>query len=241
MPQIRTPRRRAALLFTTVLLAGPSLPLAAQTSHPLWQQTRQHLARLGGLVAGQVEYRISQQGAGRRAQYRAVEQLAGWDGSQPQRRWVASADSPMQGLAEVRPPADFNPADHPERVLLDIDTVEPAGVELRGAVPAQVFDIQGHLEAQESLAGSQQARRVGFRGQVWVEQDGGAPLRLDYQLDGLPFTQEFRYQVDFAPDVRNHRQVPVQARLTVTTRLPLVGSSTVQRQLQFSDWQERPQ
>lgn len=232
---------RASLLFLTAGLAALTPHLAAQASNPLWQETRQHLQSLSTLVAGQVDYRISQQGMGRRAQYRATQQLQGWDGQQPRRLWVSARESALQGLAETLPPPGFNPADHPERVLLEVDTVEPAGVEARGEVLAQAFDIQGHLDAQESLAGAAQERRVAFKGRVWVLKDGGAPLGLAYQIQGLPFTSEFSYQVDFAPDKRWQRHLPSQARLTITTRLPLVGSSTVDRQLQFSDWQERPQ
>lgn len=232
---------RASLLFLTAGLAMFTPHLAAQASHPLWQETRQHLQSLSALVAGQVDYRISQQGVGRRAQYRATEQLQGWDGPQPRRRWVSAHGSSLQGLAEALPPPGFNPADHPERVLLEVDTVEPAGVEARGEVLAQVFDIQGHLDAQESLAGTVQERRLAFKGRVWVLKDGGAPLSLVYRVEGLPFTSEFSYQVDFAPDERWQRHLPSQARLTISTRLPLIGSSTVDRQLQFSDWQERPQ
>ncbi|MGM9516855.1 hypothetical protein ACS5PK_21600 [Roseateles sp. DB2] len=232
---------RASLLFTAAVLTAFAQPLAAQTSHPLWQQTRQHLQDLSSLAAGQVDYRVSQQGAGRRAQYRAIERLQGWDGTQPRRHWVSARDSALQGLAEALPPPGFNPADHPDRVLLEIDAAEPAGVEARGNILAQAFDIRGHLDACESLAGSQQEHKLSFRGRVWVQQDSGAPLSLAYQVEGLPFVSEFSYQVYFAPDERWQRHLPSQALLTITTRLPLIGSSTVDRQLRFSDWQERPQ
>lgn len=226
----------AAALLSLCATAG------AAPDDPLWRQAQSQMDALRPYVAGQVDVAVQGSGLRSREDYSAALRLTAWQGGQPQRDAQALRGKPLNGMSDPQPNGALNAADHPERSLLAVETVERGDSLEQDGQRLQQFKVSGSLPVQELVPGNTRPHAPHpFSGEVWVTADRGTPVRARYQVQGLPFTPEFVYSVSFQADPASGLNLPRTSRLQVRTELPLIGATTLDRQWLMQDWQRRPQ
>ena len=179
------------LLVLSTLMLISALSTHAQGVDPLWLKVKAQIEQTNNFVASEVSAHTEIiDGDGKNQDtIDKKTRLTGWKNGEPVRSVVSSVETHKSALGDAQ--FDQGLANHPEKVLAGILTVERQGETILDSTLCVVFKVTGQLVKK---------RKISFTGTIWVEKTTGLPLRIDYYYDPshIPMTKAMNESMIYA-------------------------------------------
>lgn len=212
------------LLVSLILLSSP-LSFAAGSVDPLWSRalsiTQANQAYVAGEVVTDTEV-LDSDNQSQEVTHKKLR-LSGWKDGQPLWDVIWLTEAQKSGLANVKFP--LNIAEHPDYALFngEVERTEKITVDNRNCI---IFLVKG------------KQKKLSFKAKVLVEEASGKPIKVDYDLDGIPMAKSMTYSVNFGIDEQG-RWMPADATLNAKISVIFTKFNIISKQ-SFKQWTSRP-
>lgn len=179
------------LITWSILLLVPVLSIRAQTADPLWLKAQAHIEGTKNLVASEVAAHTEIiDGDGKNQDtIDKKTRLTAWKDGEPVRSVVSLVETQKSALGDAQ--FDLGLANHPEKAMSGILTVQRQEETILDSIPCVVFQVTGRMEKK---------KKIPFTGKVWIDKTTGLPLRVDYTFDpsSIPMTKSMSQSVVYS-------------------------------------------
>ncbi|MCU6432895.1 hypothetical protein LPB67_03760 [Undibacterium sp. Jales W-56] len=203
----------------------PCLTCAAGNADPLWERALSITHAAQTLIAGEVATNtevFDKHNQSQEVTHKKVR-LNGWKDGQAIWEVIWLTEAQKSGLANVKFP--LNIAEHPDYALFngEVERAEKIALDNRNCI---VFLVKG------------KQKKLSFKAKVLIEEASGKPLKVDYDLEGIPMAKSMTYSINFAADEQG-RWLPSDAIMNATISAIFTHFNIVSKQ-SFKQWTLRP-
>jgi hypothetical protein len=198
--------RNQPIILSIVLVTS----IQAQTADPLWLKAQAQVQGTRNLVASEISSHTEiLLGDGKHQDIIDKKtRLTGWRDGEPVRSVVSLTETQKEaGMGDAK--LDFGVANHPEKWLAEILTIQRQEEVILNTKSCVVFRVTG-----------KRSGKVPFTAKAWIERATALPLRVEYTFDpsGMPLTKSMNYSTVYGRSAEGHwvpRTVVVETVMSV--------------------------